>query len=898
METMGLNLHTLTLFIFWITVVRAQGNDISQKSFHHGMNQPNRDSITIVQAIVKGTALLPCDLSSPVPNDNALLVVWYKNEHTPIYSYDTRGPYSKLAKHWQEKSLDTRAFFRTMTETPTLSLDSVNEMDEGDYTCRIDYLRSPTKNFRVRLIVIVPPQKPKIIGENGNEVSSVAGPYEGGEDVKLTCIVSGGKPQPYITWWKGDKPIKGTETRSGFQNVLSSQLTIRGLSRSDLHTAITCKASNNNISQPVSTTTTLDIQFQPLGVEIFGMNNPLSAERQYEIPCQTYGSRPSAQITWIMDGKELKPPRFNYTQSDSTDGNVTTSTLTFVPTRLENGRSLSCRASNHFVRNGVKEASVKLNVFYAPIPMLTLGSNLNPDDIEEGDDVYFECKVNANPWAYKVLWKHNGKVMQHDQKGGIIISSSDLALQGITKGQTGNYSCIASNVEGDGESNVVSLKIMYKPTCVADQKRIYGVAKLENAEVLCEVEAYPPPDNFKWSFNNTAELIEVPQSRYQPGASRFTSRLSYTPKTDMDYGTVMCWASNLAGQQREPCVFHIITASKPDPPFNCSIVNQTSDSVEVECSEGYNGGLPQYFILEVHEQQGEKLLANVSSNTPLFGVTGLEAGKELRIAVYGVNTRGTSDPATLEGYTLKVAEKQTVLSPATRDQNELHPVLGILVGLVCVLSLLAIIILWTLRLRGVRRKGFRLGFLTGKEKAAMSLRSESEDLFEKDEKNPDVIPTNKDSNHHLESAAQTPGPNSLEAADVDYVAVACEMTRSRSITPSAEGYAARDKTQAYNFPNKNSEVTYAELALARPSTLPTCKNGVNQPENQKIRDDPTIYAQIDHSKKAYPQKPTLKSPPLVSPVSSLFPVTKPAFHQREVITIRTPLMGHQQESCV
>lgn len=32
---------------------------------------------------------------------------------------------------------------------------------------------------------------------------------------------------------------------------------------------------------------------------------------------------------------------------------------------------------------------------------------MNPDDIEEGDDVYFECKLNANPLAYKVVWKHN-----------------------------------------------------------------------------------------------------------------------------------------------------------------------------------------------------------------------------------------------------------------------------------------------------------------------------------------------------------------------------------------------------------------------------------------------------------------------------------------------------------
>lgn len=32
---------------------------------------------------------------------------------------------------------------------------------------------------------------------------------------------------------------------------------------------------------------------------------------------------------------------------------------------------------------------------------------MNPEDIEEGDDVYFECKINANPGAYKVVWKHN-----------------------------------------------------------------------------------------------------------------------------------------------------------------------------------------------------------------------------------------------------------------------------------------------------------------------------------------------------------------------------------------------------------------------------------------------------------------------------------------------------------
>lgn len=55
---------------------------------------------------------------------------------------------------------------------------------------------------------------------------------------------------------------------------------------------------------------------------------------------------------------------------------------------------------------------------------------------------------------------------------------------------------------------------------------------------------------------------------------------------EQDYGTIMCWADNAVGQQREPCVFHLIAAGKPEMPYNCSLVNQTSESLEVNCGEG------------------------------------------------------------------------------------------------------------------------------------------------------------------------------------------------------------------------------------------------------------------------------------------------------------------------
>ena len=42
-----------------------------------------------------------------------------------------------------------------------------------------------------------------------------------------------------------------------------------------------------------------------------------------------------------------------------------------------------------------------------PQSILSLGSSLNGSNIKEGDDVYFECNVRANPRPYKVTWRFN-----------------------------------------------------------------------------------------------------------------------------------------------------------------------------------------------------------------------------------------------------------------------------------------------------------------------------------------------------------------------------------------------------------------------------------------------------------------------------------------------------------
>jgi len=57
--------------------------------------------------------------------------------------------------HWQDRDyLGDRALFRTTTEPATLSINHVQEQDEGEFRCRVDFTTNPTRNSRIQLTVI------------------------------------------------------------------------------------------------------------------------------------------------------------------------------------------------------------------------------------------------------------------------------------------------------------------------------------------------------------------------------------------------------------------------------------------------------------------------------------------------------------------------------------------------------------------------------------------------------------------------------------------------------------------------------------------------------------------------------------------------------------------------
>ncbi|XP_069951905.1 nephrin-like isoform X2 [Cherax quadricarinatus] len=626
-----------------------------------------RIPVMAVTGVTGGEVALPCDVSHPA-NDAIYLMLWFREPlTTPIYRLDER---SETETRWSDDLvLGRRASLELgspeVSGSPAvLRVTSLTSSDQGLYTCRVDFRLQPTKTTRVNLTVIVPPEGVNIVGGLWNSAprgggGSVAGPYLLGDTIILTCVARGGTPPPVVLWHLGSHLLDAhmessppqappTPLLPGFlTTVMPSEgkafntLTLGPLTRSHLLQELMCEASNTNLTGPAASTLTIDMNLPPLSVKISPPADlPLKAGREYLVGCQVLGARPPPTLTWWTGHQRV----LQATVLTSEDSNVTSSRLMLLPRSQDHGSSLRCIAET-FASPATMEDSWHLDVHYVPKVRLRYGASLDAESVKEGDDVYFECFVEANPPASRISWRHDNWEISQNVSGGVILSNQTLVLQRLLRTQAGQYSCYAHNTEGVGTSNTLTLDVKYAPVCSPGQVTSYAVERYEDAEVTCSVEANPVQKSFQWTFNNTADAIDVPRGRFTSSSN--PSVITYTPMTSLDYGTLLCWAFNEIGTQREPCVFHIVPAGKPEPPWNCTVSGVSRTSVRVGCEAGNSGGLPQHFLLQAtslhhHHQGGLHHLNFTGSVSPEFYVTGLQEGGKYQLVVRAVNDKGTS----------------------------------------------------------------------------------------------------------------------------------------------------------------------------------------------------------------------------------------------------------------
>ncbi|XP_035217504.1 uncharacterized protein LOC118190823 isoform X2 [Stegodyphus dumicola] len=304
----------------------------------------------------------------------------------------------------------------------------------------------------------------------------------------------------------------------------------------------------------------------------------------------------------------------------------------------------------------------------------------------------------ANPPVTDVRWRFKNKLLMHDPSNGVILRNYTLLLQNVRRSHRGPYRCLASNLEGESISDEVNLRVQFSPVCAKEQKITYGVARHEEANVSCVVEADPPEVAFRWTFNNSlSESVDI-LSYNNDGPLKSVAR--YIPRTRLDYGVLNCFAKNAVGIMKEPCIFTVVPTGPPEPVQNCSITNQTANVLMISCDAGDDGGLQQTFHLEVYSMTAEQLITNLTTNeSPVFVAEKLKSSSAYILVLYASNPKGRSTSVALTA--------RTSFSPEPRSSDSqpvtISAVLVVLMGIVGALVLLAIIIIFIMKARGDRR---------------------------------------------------------------------------------------------------------------------------------------------------------------------------------------------------
>lgn len=163
------------------------------------------------------------------------------------------------------------------------------------------------------------------------------------------------------------------------------------------------------------------------------------------------------------------------------------------------------------------------------------------------------------------------------------------------------------------------------------------------------------------SISNNDEENMLVESKYDENLKESGSGVFMNAILDQLTGgdelQLLCWSINAAGSQQKPCTIHLASTTQPAQLIDCQVYNTTSHSLSVECEldkeNQWRIEQPITYQLDVNDDQTDVLLFQLINNKqPTFELNQLPPGRSLRLTVYSINKKGTSNKLSLRTSTL------------------------------------------------------------------------------------------------------------------------------------------------------------------------------------------------------------------------------------------------------
>ncbi|XP_009957822.1 PREDICTED: protein CEPU-1-like [Leptosomus discolor] len=174
--------------------------------------------------------------------------------------------------------------------------------------------------------------------------------------------------------------------------------------------------------------------------------------------------------------------------------------------------------------------------------------------INEGGNVSLTCIATGRPDP-TITWRHISP-----KAVGFISEDEYLEITGITREQSGEYECSASNDVAAPVVQRVKVTVNYPPYISAAKST--GVPVGQKGILLCEASAVPSAD-FQW-YKDDKRLAEG-QKGLKVENKAFFSRLTFFNVSEQDYGNYTCVASNQLGNTNASMILYEETTTALTP---------------------------------------------------------------------------------------------------------------------------------------------------------------------------------------------------------------------------------------------------------------------------------------------------------------------------------------------